>query len=72
MNSLLACSCSSYNVHVYIIFLVPNMANLFEIIISHQFLIKSLNALNIHWKIRFSSSLVYNLNIHNILVCTVG
>ena len=70
MNSLFACSCSSYN--VYTIFLVPNMANLFEIIISHQFLIKSLNGLNIHWKIRFSSSLVYNLNIHNILVCTVG
>ena len=33
MNSLFACSCSSYN--VYTIFLVPNMANLFEIIISH-------------------------------------
>ena len=55
MNSFFACSCSSYN--VYTIFLVPNMANLFEIIISQQFLIRSLNGLNIHW----ISWLVYSL-----------
>ena len=76
MNSLFACSCSSYNIYtiflVYKIFLVPNMANLFEIIISHQFLIRSLNGLNIHWKIPFSSWLVYNLNIYNVLVCGIS
>ena len=71
MNSLFACSCSSYYVYTIFVVHVPNMANLFEIRISHYFLIRSLNGLNIHWKIRFSSWLVYNLNIHNILVCTI-